>query len=68
MATARFAVVLEEAAAEAEAEAEVEAEDAELPEEAEPVVPKGKVFGWSPFLTDLPVAGSKKRLGSLAGS
>ena len=36
--------------------------------EAEPEVPKGNVFGCEPFVTDLPVAGSKKILGSLAGS
>ena len=37
-------------------------------ESSEPEVPKGKVFAWEPFVTDFWVAGSKKRLGSLAGS
>lgn len=30
--------------------------------------PKGSVFDWDPFWTDFPRAGSKKTLGSLAGS
>ena len=35
---------------------------------AEPEVPKGKVFACAPFFTLALVAGSKKTLGSLAGS
>ena len=62
----------EDAVAEAAADAEVATRTWEAVEVAsessEPEVPKGKVFAWEPFVTDFWVAGSKKRLGSLAGS
>lgn len=45
---------------------EAAAVDAELPDAATP--PKGDVLACEPFWTDLPVAGSKKTLGSFAGS
>ena len=38
------------------------------PSVPEPAVPKGNVFGCEPFRTDALVAGSKKTLGSFAGS
>ena len=50
----------DEAAADETADDE---ESLELPE-----VPKGNVLACEPFVTDLPVAGSKKRFGSFAGS
>ena len=40
----------------------------EASESSEPGVPKGNVLGWLPLVTLLLVAGSKKMLGSLAGS
>ena len=44
------------------------AADEEASELSAPDVPKGKVLACDPFVTDFCVAGSKKRLGSLAGS
>ena len=40
----------------------------EASESSEPGVPNGNVLGWLPLVTLLLVAGSKKMLGSLAGS
>ena len=44
------------------------AADEEASELSAPDVPKGKVLACEPFVTDFCVAGSKNRLGSLAGS